>query len=98
MRPQEQMPKRASAERHEISRPEIIEQLTEPDSISDRFRFLRLAALALDGPDGTPYAEHDAEHDDLIWNVGLWKDRAEMALQLTFMVRVGPLTLEGMLA
>lgn len=64
----------ASAERHEISRLEIHEQLTEPDSMSDRFRFLRLAAIALDGPDGTPYAEHDADHD---WNVGLWNDRAE---------------------
>ena len=77
MRPQGQMPRRASAELHEISRPEIFGQLTEPDSMSDRLRFLRLAALALDGPDGTPYAENGEDHDRLIWNVGLWKDRAE---------------------
>lgn len=77
MRSQEKTPRRASAERHEISRPEIIELLTEPDSMSDHIRFLRLAALALDGPDGTPYPENGADHDRLIWNVGLWKDRAE---------------------
>ena len=77
MRLQAPKPRTASAERHEISRLEMNEQLTAPDSMSDRLRFLTLAAVALDGPDGTPYAEHGADHDGLIWNVGLWNDRAE---------------------
>jgi hypothetical protein len=77
MRPQEQKLRRASVERHEISRLEVTEQLIGLDSMSDRFRFLKLAAIALDGPDGTPYAENGADHDGLIWNVGLWHDRAE---------------------
>lgn len=73
MRPQEPKRRRASAERHEISRREV----TDSESSSDRVRFLKLAAIALDGPDGTPYAEHGADDDGLIWNDGEWNNRTE---------------------
>jgi hypothetical protein len=73
MPPQEPKRRRASAERHEISRREV----TDAESSSDRVRFLKLAAIALDGPDGTPYAEHGAAHDGLIWNDGQWNNCTE---------------------
>jgi len=86
MRPQVEKPRRASVEGHEISRLAIHEQFTEQDSMSDRFRFLRLAAIALDGPDETPYVDGRADHDGLIWNVGLWNDRAENRRQARAML------------
>jgi len=57
--------KAASVERHEISRLLVTEQPSDSD---DRVRFLRMAAIALDGPDERPYAEQKADHDGLIWN------------------------------
>lgn len=65
MSSQRQKQRRASVERHEISRPEVTERLADSD---DRVRFLKVAAIALDGPDAGPYAEQGAEHDGLIWN------------------------------
>lgn len=77
MRPQEQKRRRASAERHEISRTKVSDQATGSESSSDRVHFLKLAAIALDGPDFTTYAEHGADHDGTIWNDGQSDDRTE---------------------
>ena len=62
---QRQKRRRASVERHEISRLLVTERPADSD---DRVRFLRMAAIALDGPDERPYAEQKADHDGLIWN------------------------------
>jgi len=51
----------------------VTERLADSD---DRVRFLKAAAIALDGPDGTPYAEHSTDLGGSIWN-GRWNNRAE---------------------
>lgn len=62
---QRQKRKRASAERHEISRLQVTERSADSD---DRVRFLKVAAIALDGPDERPEAEQGADHDTLLGN------------------------------
>ena len=77
MRPQEPEQRTASAERHEISRPEPADLSTESESSSDRIRFLRLAGIALDSPNGTPCAELGAVGERFIWHIEQWDGQPE---------------------
>lgn len=78
---QRQKRRMASVKRHEISRLQVAEGHPNSD---DRVRFLKLAAIALDGPDERPEAEQGADHEGLIsirqWNNTFENTRRARAL------------------
>jgi len=74
-----QEPKRrtAAAGRRKIS-PRSTRLLISAESSSDGFRFLRLAAIALDGPQAPVYAKPGAGQDEGMGIDGPWNQSAEL--------------------